>query len=116
MFDLPAFSSVIDRCDIKVFDQCCFGARTTKPTMFLYANCDPVELEGACDHAPQLWTSSDGRSYWSSHEKCIQARNEDGAFATKELAAYPDELNRALIEDGSSSSSYITPKTYYPGV
>jgi len=28
---------------------------------------------------------------------------------------YEDELNRALQEDGSSSSSYITPKTYYPG-
>lgn len=28
---------------------------------------------------------------------------------------YEDELNRALTEDGSSSSSYITPKTYYPG-
>ena len=29
---------------------------------------------------------------------------------------YEDELNRALTEDGSSSSSFITPKTYYPGV
>ena len=29
---------------------------------------------------------------------------------------YEDELNRALTEDGSSSSSYITPKTYYPNV
>jgi hypothetical protein len=29
---------------------------------------------------------------------------------------YEDELNRALQEDGSSSSSYITPKTYYPSV
>ena len=29
---------------------------------------------------------------------------------------YEDELNRALTEDGSSSSSYITPKTYYPSV
>ena len=28
---------------------------------------------------------------------------------------YEDELNRALVEDGSSTSSYITPKTYYPG-
>ena len=27
---------------------------------------------------------------------------------------YEDELTRALQEDGSSSSSYITPKTYYP--
>ena len=29
---------------------------------------------------------------------------------------YEDELNRALEEDGSSSSSFITPKTYYPNV
>ena len=29
---------------------------------------------------------------------------------------YEDELQRALAEDGSSSSSYITPKTYYPNV
>ena len=29
---------------------------------------------------------------------------------------YEDELQRALSEDGSSSSSYITPKTYYPSV
>ena len=29
---------------------------------------------------------------------------------------YEDELNRALQEDGSSSSSYITPKTYYPSI
>jgi len=27
---------------------------------------------------------------------------------------YEDELARALAEDGSSTSSYITPKTYYP--
>ena len=29
---------------------------------------------------------------------------------------YEDELNRALTQDGSSSSTYITPKTYYPSV
>ena len=28
---------------------------------------------------------------------------------------YEDELNRALAEDGSSTSSYVTPKIYYPG-
>ena len=27
---------------------------------------------------------------------------------------YEDELNRALTEDGSSTSTHITPKTYYP--
>ena len=29
---------------------------------------------------------------------------------------YEDELARALAEDGSPSSTYITPKTYYPSV
>ena len=29
---------------------------------------------------------------------------------------YEDELNRALIEDGSSSSTHITPQAYYPNV
>jgi hypothetical protein len=28
---------------------------------------------------------------------------------------YEDELARALQEDGSPSSTYISPKTYYPG-
>ena len=29
---------------------------------------------------------------------------------------YEDELNRALVEDGSESSSFITPKNYYPNI
>ena len=29
--------------------------------------------------------------------------------------AYEDELQRALAEDGSASSTHITPKAYYPG-
>ena len=29
---------------------------------------------------------------------------------------YEDELARALAEDGSASSSFITPKTYYPNI
>src|SRR5210317_22982 len=36
---------------------------------------------------------------------------------TQELKLlYEDELQRALEEDGSSSSTFITPKTYYPNV
>jgi len=36
---------------------------------------------------------------------------------TQELKLYyEDELKRALAEDGSSSSTFIAPKTYYPGV
>jgi hypothetical protein len=30
------------------------------------------------------------------------------------IMLYEDELKRALEEDGSSSSSFITPRSYYP--
>jgi len=29
---------------------------------------------------------------------------------------YEDELQRALAEDGSAASTFITPKTYYPNI
>ena len=29
---------------------------------------------------------------------------------------YEDELARALSEDGSAASTYITPKAYYPSI
>ena len=29
---------------------------------------------------------------------------------------YEDELARALSEDGSAASTYITPKNYYPNI
>ena len=32
------------------------------------------------------------------------------------IAGYEDELNRALQEDGSPASVYISPKTYYPEI
>jgi len=36
---------------------------------------------------------------------------------TQELKLlYEDELQRALVEDGSSTSAFITPKTYYPSI
>jgi len=36
---------------------------------------------------------------------------------TQELKLYyEDELARALAEDGSAASTYITPKTYYPNI
>ena len=49
-----------------------------------------------------------GLSYYLSQKyqpKLIQAMK----------LAYEDEFARALAEDGSASSSHITPKTYYPG-
>jgi len=50
-----------------------------------------------------------GLAYYLSQKRAPQR--------TQELKLlYEDELQRALAEDGSSSSSYITPKVYYPSV
>ena len=50
-----------------------------------------------------------GLAYYLSVKKAPQR--------TQELKLlYEDELQRALEEDGSSSSTFITPKTYYPNV
>ena len=36
---------------------------------------------------------------------------------TQELKLlYEDDFARALAEDGSAASTYITPKTYYPNI
>ena len=50
-----------------------------------------------------------GLAYYISQKKAPKRTQE-----MKML--YEDELLRALQEDGSSSSSFITPKTYYPSI
>jgi hypothetical protein len=50
-----------------------------------------------------------GLAYYLSQKQAPQR--------TQELKMlYEDELKRALEEDGSSSSSFITPRSYYPNI
>jgi hypothetical protein len=50
-----------------------------------------------------------GLSYYLSQKKAPQR--------TQELKMlYEDELKRAIEEDGSSSSTFITPRSYYPNI
>jgi hypothetical protein len=50
-----------------------------------------------------------GLSYYLSQKKAPQR--------TQELKMlYEDELKRAIEEDGSSSSTFITPRSYYPSI
>ena len=50
-----------------------------------------------------------GLTYYISMKKAPQRTQEMKLY-------YEDELQRALTEDGSSSSTYITPQAYYPNV
>ena len=51
------------------FDQCWFGAETTKPTM-LMTDAVPIDkIHGKrCNHPPKEWTRPDGEKYVSPHE------------------------------------------------
>ena len=44
------------------------------------------------------------------------AQKEKPELVQQMKLLYEDELNRALVEDGSSTSTYITPQAYYPNV
>ena len=50
-----------------------------------------------------------GLAYYVSQKKAPQRTQEMKLL-------YEDELQRALAEDGSSASVYISPKTYYPEI
>jgi hypothetical protein len=50
-----------------------------------------------------------GLSFYLSQKYAPQRTQELKLF-------YEDELARALAEDGSAASTYITPKTYYPNI
>ena len=50
-----------------------------------------------------------GLAYYLSMKKAPQRTQECKLI-------YEDELNRALQEDGSPASVYISPKTYYPEI
>ena len=49
-----------------------------------------------------------GLAYYVSQKKAPQRTQEMKLL-------YEDEFQRALAEDGSASSTFITPKAYYPG-
>ena len=54
-------------------------------------------------------------NYWESKIKDLQDKNFPAK--TQELKMYyEDEFARALAEDGSASSTLVTPLTYYPAV
>ena len=98
--------------------------RTINPTLFLYPAADTTYT--LVYYA--LVRMKDSGAYTNNAEipfrflPCLTAglayyiamkKSPDRIQMLKML--YEDELNRALTEDGSSSSSFITPKTYYPG-
>ena len=94
MFDLEAYSNLVQEAYLVIFDQCGFGCVVKKPTMLLYRRCAAWTLSYACSHELAWHTEVPGREYFAPHPRCLGKRN--GKFATKQSAAYPVDLNREL--------------------
>ena len=90
------------------FDQCMFGAETTKPTRLLFfkVNLKPM-VKFKCNHPIQRWkrTLKDGsiEVYMAPHESLVGRWRDNPVTgkrerASKALAAYPGELNCYFAE------------------
>ena len=84
------------------FDQCRFGAETSKPTRLLVHGCDLTDAQGLrCNHQHKCWAWADTqgrpRRSWGPHPPLAGRRRKNGDFATKAAAAYPSDLNRRLV-------------------
>ena len=80
------------------FDQCEFGAITTKPTRILYFGADLAHLERRCSHEPQWHCLREARSlrwYWGAHAP-LRGKDQRGCWRTTAAAAYLAQLNLAL--------------------
>ena len=85
-----------------LFDQCQFGAETTKPTRIQTDSLPLGQIKGRrCNHPPKEWTRPNGETYVSPHESLVQrwrtVRGEKER-ASKALGEYPPALNKALAE------------------
>ena len=89
------------------FDQCELGAATVKPTRLLYFGLDLSKFQTnprdggpvRCTHPKKSWTLPNGTTHWGSHPPALTrsyANKSEGKWNSKDLSAYPSEMNRLL--------------------
>ena len=104
MWKTPFAETALQRPQVELskFDQCRFGAETTKPTTFATCMLDLSCLnETRCNHEKKEYRKSDGSSYMAAHESLVQRwRSTDRGRerASKRLGEYPPLLNQRLSE------------------
>ena len=78
------------------FDQCRFGAETTKPTAILYHRGGFCLLRERCNHPRRRWEMPDGVTHRGPHPRLWGRKTATGEWATKGAAEYPPALCSAL--------------------
>ena len=109
VFTLPEFLALSELGGVRTtaFDQCRFGAESSKPTALLYYRVDLSHLTLRCNHNPiqRQWQDWHGRwtSGFRAHLPLAGRRSPDGTPATKAAAAYPFRMNMELAKAFTSS-------------
>ena len=103
MWKTPMAADILRRDEVHLaaLDQCVFGAETTKPTIFAYANMDLSTIDDKrCSHEVREFKRADGTTYRARHESLVGRwrTNERGERerASKALGEYPPPLNAKL--------------------
>ena len=99
MFDFVQFHDLHKQgAKIVEFDQCRYGADTTKPTQVLYQYARLDQLEKRCTHPPVRHQLPSGKEAWTAHPPCVGVKTKTGDYATKALSAYPGPLNKHIAD------------------
>ena len=99
-FTSPPVVQLIKETGAKIarFDQCRFGAETTKPTAVLYSRGVFCILRERCNHPKRSWPLPDGSNHRGPHPRLWGLRTPDGQWATKKAAEYTSEFSAALAK------------------
>jgi hypothetical protein len=103
LFKLPEFLELESSPLVNVvnFDQCTLGAETKKPTRILHSGIDLSSMHNRCNHFHQQWNfkgwNGQPKTSFGAHPPLFGRLRESGEPATKASAAYPYELNKAIV-------------------
>ena len=97
LFQMPALKRLQADTEARFadFDQCMFGAPTTKPTRIMYHRGGFVLLRARCDHPPQ-WRKDQGGNWIQSPHESLWGKRTEAGWATKAAALYPPGLCKHL--------------------
>ena len=119
VFTLPEFLALSELGGVKVtaFDQCRYGAETSKPTALMLFRVDLTHSRFRCNHNPiqRQWQDWHGRwtSGFRAHLPLAGRRSSAGTPATEAVAAYPFRMNmelaKAIISSGRASPRQRAP-------
>jgi hypothetical protein len=98
LFDMPEIQKLAEEFQAKSvrFDQCMYGAISKKPTKVLFHGGPFQTLQQKCNHPKTEQVDDKGNKFWAPHAPVAGRHTKDGNWATKQLASYPQKLNRRL--------------------